>query len=198
MRTEQLARIGWMALVMVAGVRGEEREIAVGLEATHFVPPAVLARAKATATQIYAGIGVKLRWRNPAAAEIRMEFDTGVAAREYQDAMGYAMPYAKAGTRIHIFLDRVVPDRLCSPRSQEDAGVLLGHVMAHELGHVLEGISWHADSGIMKANWNLGDRRQMLDRSLSFSSADVDLIRLGLARMTARPIADAPVVAELR
>ncbi len=113
MRTERLARIGWMALVVVAAARGEEREIAVGLEATHLVPAAVLARAKATATQIYAGIGVKLRWRRPAAAEIRMEFDTGVADRKYPDAMGYAMPYAKAGTRIHICSTGYCPT--CNP-----------------------------------------------------------------------------------
>ncbi len=70
--------------------------------------------------------------------------------------------------------------------------------MAHELGHVLEGIVRHSDSGIMKAQWNTRDRLQMLVHPLSFSSADVDLIELGLARMTARPAADTPVVAGLR
>jgi hypothetical protein len=78
-----------------------------------------------------------------------MQFDTGVAAGVHPGAMGYAMPYGKAGTRIHILLDRVL-----GAGSQRLAGVLLGHVMAHELGHVLEGISRHSDSGLMKAHWD--------------------------------------------
>jgi hypothetical protein len=56
--------------------------------------------------------------------------------------------------------------------------------MAHELAHVLEGISRHSDSGIMKASWDLRDYEQMTARPLSFGDADAALIRAGLARRT--------------
>ena len=102
--------------------------------------------------------------------------ENAVAAGVHPGAMGYAMPYGKTGTSIHILLDRV----LCAG-SQKLAGVLLGHVMAHELGHVLEGISRHSDSGVMKAHWDNQDFDEMLSRPLSFSSADIDLIQMGVA-----------------
>ncbi len=177
MRIERLARIGCLALGMAAVAQGQEREIAVGLDNSQAVPFALLAQAQATAARIYAGVGVKLRWRSQAATEIWIQFDTGVAAGLYPGAMGYAMPYGKTGTSIHILLDRVL-----SAGSQKLAGVLLGHVMAHELGHVLEGISRHSNSGLMKARWDDHDFDQMLVRPLSFNSEDADLVRVGVAR----------------
>jgi len=181
MRIERLAGIGCLVLVAAAQARGQEREIAVGLDNPQVVPFALLAQAQATAARVYAGIGVKLAWRSRAATEIRMQFDTGVAAGVHPGAMGYAMPYGKGGTRIHILLDRVR-----SAGSQKLTGVLLGHVMAHELGHVLEGISRHSDSGLMKARWDGHDFDQMSVRPLSFSSEDADLIQIGVARWAAR------------
>jgi len=178
MRIERLAGIGCLALVAAAQARGEEREIAVGLENAQMVPFALLAQAQATAARVYAGVGVKLRWRSQAATEIWMQFDTRVAEGVHPGAMGYATPYGKTGTRIHILLDRVL-----SAGSRRLAGVLLGHVMAHELGHVLEGISRHSDSGVMKAHWDDQDFDEMLVGRLSFSGADTDLLQMGVARL---------------
>lgn len=176
MRIERLAEIGCLVLVVSTQARGQKCEIPVGLEDTQVVPFTMLAQAEATAARIYAGIGVKLRWRSQAATQIWMQFDTGVAAGVHPGAMGYAMPYGKTGTRIHILLDRVL-----SAGSQRLAGALLGHVMAHELGHVLEGISRHSASGLMKARWDAHDFDEMLSRPLSFSDADIDLIQMGVA-----------------
>ena len=181
MRIERLAGIGCLALVVAAQARAQEREVAVGLENAQLVPFALLAQAQATASRIYAGAGVKLKWRSNGKAEISMQFDTGVAAEVHPGAMGYAMPYGKAGTRIHILLDRVQ-----KAGSQRLAGALLGHVMAHELGHVLEGFSRHADSGVMKARWDDHDFDQMPVRPLSFTAADVEWIEKGAARLAAR------------
>ena len=91
------------------------------------------------------------------------------------------MPYGKTGTSIHILVDRVL-----SAGSEKLAAVLLGHVMAHELGHVLEGISRHSDSGLMKAHWDDHDFDTMLAGPISFSDADIDLIQIGVAGLTKR------------
>jgi hypothetical protein len=178
MRIEWLLGIGGLALMMATHARGQEREIAVGLKDTQVVPFRILAQAQETAARVYAGVDVKLRWRSQAATEIWMQFDTDVAPEVHPGAMGYAMPYGKTGTRIHILVDRVL-----RAGSQGSAGVLLGHVMAHELGHVLEGISRHSESGLMKARWDDHDLDEMLTGPLSISADDADLIKIGVVRI---------------
>ena len=177
MRIERLAGIGCLLLMAAAQAPGQERELAVGLENSQVVPFTVLAQAQATAARIYAGIGVKLIWRSKASTEIWMQFDTGVAADVHPGAIGYAMPYGRTGTRIHI-----LPERVDGTGSRRLGTILLGHVMAHELGHVLEGLNRHSESGVMKARWDDGDLDEMLVRPLSFSSTDAEWIHEGLAK----------------
>lgn len=178
MRMERLAVIGCLALGVATQARGQEREVAVGMLNPQAVPCALLAQAQRTAARIYAGVGVKLRWRSRPGTEIWMQFDTSVPPEVYPGAMGYARPYGKTETSIHILLDRA----LGAPNF---AGVLLGHVMAHELGHVLEGINRHSDSGLMKARWDQHDLQQMLVTPLSFSSEDTGLVQMGVKRLVA-------------
>jgi predicted metalloendopeptidase len=54
---------------------------------------------------------------------------------------------------------------------------ILGHVIAHEIGHVLEGIARHSPEGLMKAHWGLHDYMRMKKQRLCFSTEDVDLMR---------------------
>ena len=63
------------------------------------------------------------------------------------------------------------------PRS---TSVLLGHVMAHEITHILQGIPRHSPTGLMKAHWSAGDLRRMMSTPLAFGPNDVELIQLGL------------------
>jgi hypothetical protein len=177
MRIERLSGIGWLILV-AAPAPGQEQAIAIGLENAHLVPFTVLAQAKDTAARIYDGIGVKLKWSSGAKTVIWMRFDKGAAATVHPGALGYAEPYGKTGTRIHVLIDR-----LDDTGSRRLAGALLGHVMAHELGHVLEGLSRHADSGVMKARWDDADFDQMLIRPLPFSASDMEWIQAGVARL---------------
>ena len=57
---------------------------------------------------------------------------------------------------------------------------LLAHVMVHEITHILQGISRHSDSGIMKANWSGEEFQRMRFKALPFTEEDVVLIRRGL------------------
>ena len=57
---------------------------------------------------------------------------------------------------------------------------LLGHVLAHEITHVLQGINRHSDGGVMKAEWDAADFEQMRSRTLPFTETDVILIERGL------------------
>ena len=63
-----------------------------------------------------------------------------------QLALGEALSFRIA----NIFLDRVT---LQSAAGDLSAGTVLGHAIAHELGHLLLGDSSHGSSGIMVARW---------------------------------------------
>jgi hypothetical protein len=56
----------------------------------------------------------------------------------------------------------------------------LAHVLVHEITHALEGVSRHAETGVMKANWTFAGYGQMA-RLLEFTPVDANLIRYRLA-----------------
>src|ERR1022692_2423743 len=56
----------------------------------------------------------------------------------------------------------------------------MAHVLVHEITHVLEGISRHSSTGIMKAQWNKNDFFEMRRKPLPFAQEDVNLIYDGL------------------
>ena len=62
------------------------------------------------------------------------------------------------------------------------AGIVLGHVLAHEITHILQGIARHSASGLMKARFSENDFQQMLIRSISLGADDVRLIQHSLNR----------------
>jgi hypothetical protein len=74
-----------------------------------------------------------------------------------------------------VFYDRI--------KQKPAPGELLAHVMVHEITHILQGISRHSDSGVMKANWSGEDFQRMRYKVLPFAEEDVVLIHRGLARL---------------
>jgi hypothetical protein len=98
------------------------------------------------------------------------------------EMLGYALPYE--GTRIVVFWERIeatAPNR--------DAAQLLAHVMAHEIGHVLEGTSRHSASGLMKAHWDKTDVRDLCWKPMPFAEEDIVLIYLGMKERASRVFA---------
>jgi hypothetical protein len=177
MKIERLA----VVLVAAGGAWGQGQSVTVHLVKGELVPLTVLLQAERTATWLYAGIGVKLKWSSAAKDGLSMQFDVGLPEGFHPGALGYAMPYAQTGTRIHVLVDR-----LHVPVSKPLGGALLGHVLAHELAHVLGGFTHHSEAGIMKARWDNGDLEQMTRRPLSFNPEDATAIRLGVAKILAR------------
>jgi hypothetical protein len=54
---------------------------------------------------------------------------------------------------------------------------LLGHAMAHEIGHVLLGTTEHSPEGIMKARWGKPDYQRAAMGFLEFSPSQRAAIR---------------------
>jgi hypothetical protein len=135
-----LTAVAWPGLGQSkpAAVEVYVNDVTVHLLKGELVPLTVLLQAERTATWLYARIGVKLKWSSDGKDGLSMQFDAGLPEGFHPGALGYAMPYAQTGTRIHVLVDR-----LHVPVSKPLGGALLGHVLAHELAHVLEGFTHH-------------------------------------------------------
>ena len=131
-------------------------------------------QAKVVASDIFAGIGVKILWHSPRqcpAEAILITFSNDEPASLLPGALAYAMPFE--GRHIVVFYDRVKT----RPGS---VSCLLGHVIAHEVAHILQGLKRHSEGGIMKAQWDGADYQQMTWKPLQFTDEDVILIYSGL------------------
>ena len=58
--------------------------------------------------------------------------------------------------------------------------VILGYLMAHEIGHLLLKSSAHASNGLMSAKWGLRELRGANQVVLRFSNKEVERIRKNL------------------
>jgi len=93
--------------------------------------------------------------------------------KKYPGALAYALPFE--GTHVVLFYDRVL-----TAASPAVTPYLLGHVLAHEIVHLLQGVEQHSASGLMKARWDNRDYVDMQRSPLKLTKDDLDLIERGL------------------
>jgi hypothetical protein len=105
---------------------------------------------------------------------IAVRIGRGMAKGTPSVALGSSLPDARYGVSATIFHDRI--ESLCSS-AQVDFGVMLGHVIAHELGHVLLGSGEHASEGIMRTSWGMADFEQAARGHLGFTARQAAAIR---------------------
>ena len=160
------------------GLEGVERpRVLVCMERTS-EPALVIDRAQNLTTWMFDQIGVALVWRDlkhcPGEARpivIRLSVNTprGVLPG------ALAVSYPFEGVHIQVFYDRVRTDTASCPLP-----VLLAHVLAHEIGHMLRGTDGHSAGGVMKRNWDTSDFARMARQPLPFTDLDIRAIRRGL------------------
>jgi hypothetical protein len=182
-----------IAAAAVQPVRIGGQNLIVYLDNGPLVPSVIVWPAKTIAARMFAGIGVGIRWRNgqPTPSQlacerpivIRLAMDTrGTPAGDLQaagpDAAAFARPYE--GVHVAIFYDRVT--QAAKGHTPMLQSVLLAHVMAHEIAHMIQGCARHSGSGVMKPHWSYDDYVEMMRRPLPFMAEDTDLIRGGLER----------------
>jgi hypothetical protein len=87
------------------------------------------------------------------------------------DVFGVAMESAEKGFGFYasIFYDNV---KDCAAHEHFDLAPLLGHVIAHELGHLLLGTNSHSTTGLMSAFWTRKQLAVVQQRGLALSFAD--------------------------
>jgi hypothetical protein len=161
---------------------------------SELVGPSLLLPAEATATRMFAGIGVRVQWENgrrrrraesasggcapKRPEEIVVRMASGRAASASREAFAYALPYASDGVRVTVFYAELRQAFRARPHSLESA--MLAHVLVHEITHVLEGVARHSSTGVMRAYWNSTGYSDLEDRPMEFAVDDAELIQLGL------------------
>jgi hypothetical protein len=152
-------------------------------------PPGVLSRAREVAARVLAGAGIATSWAqcrtreserrlNPScsnradASVLQLRIHTRLQAqrmgvRAWQ--FGYALPLDEGfGVIAGVFLGRA---RDLAHSHGLDLSIVLGHVMAHEIGHLLLGSGHHGGQGIMRPRWNDHDLRLAQTGLLGFTSS---------------------------
>jgi hypothetical protein len=156
----------------------------VCLKLNDLIAPFELARAEDTASRILAKAGISVEWHSYSYGNCHALQKTRTVVVDFtRDARSPihpgALAYSKAFEGIHAV---VMYGRIAETvRKPISIGTLLGHVMAHEITHLLQGVELHSDRGLMKAHWSTRDLSQMMYRLLPLTPEDVDLIQRGLA-----------------
>jgi hypothetical protein len=98
-------------------------------------------------------------------------------SKSSEDAMGYANVTAEGGNYASAFVPEV---RAQAPRFEVASDLLMGYVLAHEIGHCLLG-PHHSETGLMRGGWNRRDAGEISRLSLHLTKQEA---RKAVARLT--------------
>ena len=112
----------------------------------------------------------------------------GERMRQGQDSFGFAL-YPEDGsfaTVANVFSDdaEALTRRLGLSRP-----VILGHLMTHELGHLLLGVRSHSASGIMHVPWQKTELEIIAQGSMLFTSKEAQTMRTSIRARLATAVA---------
>jgi hypothetical protein len=157
------------------------------------VPKSVLDTAKREAARIFKTAHIEILWIDCSTTAVlpnsscrKLNTATHLNVRivptgkgENEDVFGIAFLGGDGiGTYTDVFYQSV--KKLC-PQARINPGILLGHVMAHELGHLLLGSRAHSPWGLMCGNWHAQELRRVEMGTLFFTPEQVDSIHSRLA-----------------
>ena len=158
--------------------------VTVCLEKGGAVEQETLDRGEMLAAKILGLIGLKVEWRNqgrscpPERDPIILNLTINTPRDYFPRAYGIAFPFE--GVHASVFYDRIQRIR------PELVGPLLGHVLAHEIVHILSGTDSHSETGVMKRQWSQRDLTEMMILPLTFSKLDMLLLNVGIRDRHAR------------
>jgi hypothetical protein len=92
---------------------------------------------------------------------------------------GFAAVITGRYRRAYVFLDRVkaFSEKVTTLSGDRVIGTVLGHVICHELGHLLMGDKSHAPFGIMRAEWDSKQWDEAAEGLLLFSPRQAQIMR---------------------
>jgi hypothetical protein len=151
----------------------------------------VLKSAELEVRRIFGSAHVEIQWRDCTTAQNEPPVDPGCRAprtphhlnlrivpgteRQNQDVFGVAFLAAdETGGYSDVFYGSV---RKLHKEGHGNEGRVLGHVMAHEIGHLLIGSHAHSPWGIMSAKWHAEELQRLEMGNLFFTTEQVNSIR---------------------
>lgn len=154
-------------------------------------PVGALGLAVDTADEILDSAGVHPRWAQcaswskrtgdcspdaePLVIELHLERWTAETYRP--GVLGETQPFSDSPVPSRIFLNRI----LTSNRNLSTGARVLGHVLAHEIGHALLRTDWHASSGLMSPTWSPAELFEMNHGFLAFDDIEVRMMQRSIA-----------------
>jgi hypothetical protein len=179
-----------MVLAGAPATWASERHLTVCMPLSPELDFKTVITAQGYATRIYSAIGVNLRWKGscteaelsaPGMITLGVEWAAKAPVAASPMAQAVAYPLRSSGTRITLYKDRLSS---LIQRNPIFAAPVLGHVLAHEIGHVLLRSSQHSSEGLMKSFWCAQEQSDMRRRFLRFTESETAQIlhNLELAR----------------
>ena len=160
------------------------------------VPFDVRTRSLQIASDVFAEIGVSIKWHHKQPAEGQAQRERAVAicivgktGGSSQKTLAAARPYE--GSAITIFYGAMG----WASQHPQLARMVFAHVLVHEIVHNLQQVSQHSRTGMMKERWTSEDFTAMQWKPLSFEPSDVELIHKGLSLRTGQMAANNPQMA---
>ena len=148
------------------------------------VAPTVLARAEAEATRIYQATGIKLMWTDGSHGTPAFQFGVKIVAIPFaaKDVDRRALGVAPGTTTIRGSLAYAFYGRILDFTTAHniDLGVMLGYVIAHEVGHLLLPYNSHSKAGLMSGAWDERQALRATQGALAFSAEESLAMRAGL------------------
>lgn len=140
-------------------------------------------RAQSEASQLLARAAVQVAWTHGSSCQSGAAIQVHLTVQTPGNLLPGALAFCQPTTRddIRIFYDRV--QSIVSPAHEPH---LLAYVLAHEIGHILEGEGRHSSTGIMKAQWTPEDYAAIASGQLTFAPEDIELVRNGMIDRQAR------------
>lgn len=156
-----------MAAMGTAAGAAERPPLVVHVDDRIGVPASDLAAAKREVEEIFADTGISIQWKvGRFPLSVVDTITKGLRARQVAvmlvsntddplpGASGCTLGFAaKRPAVAYAFYNRIIEQSWLHPI---DPGVLLGRVLAHEMGHVLLPPNSHSLHGIMRGNLDLG------------------------------------------
>lgn len=169
------------------------------------IQPEDLAKTKAEASRVYRHGGVEIEWLDcplspkeadqfpacqlppgPTRLAVRiLSQSMAERMRQARDCFGFAL-YPEDGsfaTVANVFAHHA---EQIANRHRVRRGVILGHIVAHELGHLLLGAGSHSSSGMMHVPWLPQELERVAQGAMMFTGGESEKMRVNIrARMTA-------------
>lgn len=186
-------------LIFAPASRAQNQQISVSVFSDVQVPELVMKTAEQSASRIFSRAGIEVAWINcqhglgeaPSAdctktyspGDIVLRITRHVSGTTSDSAFGIAwLADARRGRYADVFWPRVEDFH---STSNLDVGLVLGAVMAHEMGHLLLGINSHSVKGLMQPRWRTAELEGLSMGTLLFLPEESKKMRAVVSATTA-------------